>query len=120
MITVDDLRGHVLTAAEKYDLPLTIRQAGTLANHLAVHANRALADDQSVQLTDVQFAALVGLASGEDARATGRRIGRSEYTIKTHRRTLYAALGARTGAQAVAIAIGLGLITPPTAPEATR
>ncbi|MEW2420491.1 hypothetical protein AB0911_08095 [Streptomyces nigra] len=108
MITVENLRKHVLTAAEKYGFPLSIRQAETLTNHLAVHANRGPAS--TIRLTDAQFAALVGLASGEDAKETGRRIGRTENTIKTHRRTLYAALGARSGPHAVAIAIDLGLL----------
>lgn len=109
MIPVDTLREHILTAAEKYDLPLTVKQAGRLASHLAVPANRGIGLHK-VQLTDVEFAALVGLASGEDAPTTARRICRSENTVKTHRRTLYRKLGARTGPQAVAIAIGLGLI----------
>lgn len=108
MINVENLREHVLTAAEKYDFPLSIRQAETLTNHLAIYANRG--QSSTVRLTDAQYTALVGLASGEDAAETGRRIGRTENTIKTHRRTLYAALGARSGAHAVAIAINLGLL----------
>ncbi|MEV5957241.1 hypothetical protein AB0M11_26330 [Streptomyces sp. NPDC051987] len=108
MISANTLRRQVITAAEKHDLPLSIRQAEALANYLAVHVNRGPAP--TVRLTDVQYAALVGLASGEDAAETGRRICRSENTIKTHRRTLYRALGARSGAHAVAIAIDLGLL----------
>ncbi|MFF0143609.1 LuxR C-terminal-related transcriptional regulator [Streptomyces sp. NPDC005227] len=110
MIAIKNLREHILTAAEKYDFPLSLRQAETLSNHLAVHVNRGTATAGAPRLTDVQFGALVGLASGEDAATTGRRLGRSENTIKTHRRTLYAALGAHSGAQAVAIAIDLGLL----------
>jgi DNA-binding CsgD family transcriptional regulator len=108
MITTVDLREHVLTAAEKYDLPLTVKQADTLANHLTIHANRGPAP--TVKLTDVQMAALVGIASGETAAETARRICRTEHTVKTHRRTLFAALGARSAGQAVAIAMELGLI----------
>jgi DNA-binding NarL/FixJ family response regulator len=108
VITIDSLREHVLTAAEKYDFPLSVRQAETLTNHLAVHANRG--PSHTVRLTDAQFAVLVGLASGEEAKETGQRIGRTENTIKTHRRTLYKALGARSGAHAVAIASDLGLL----------
>jgi DNA-binding CsgD family transcriptional regulator len=111
MITVHNLREHILTAAEKYDLPLSIRQTDTLTNHLAVHANRTGAP--GVHLTDAQFAALIGLASGEEAAETGRRIGRSENTVKTHRRTLYAKLGAKSGAHAVLLAIGHGLLHAP-------
>ena len=108
MISTSDLREHVLTAAEIYDLPLTVKQADTLAQHLTIHANRGPA--RTVQLTDVQMAALVGIASGESAAETARRIGRTENTVKTHRRTLFAALGARSSGQAVAIAMELGLI----------
>ncbi|MGV9282170.1 response regulator transcription factor [Streptomyces sp. NPDC003730] len=110
MITTDDMREHILTAAEKYDLPLSVRQATTLSNHLAVHANRGTS---KVHLTDAQFAALVGLASGEDAQTTAHRLGRTENTIKTHRRKLYAKLGAKSGAHAVLIAVSLGLLHAP-------
>lgn len=111
MITVPDMREHVLTAAEKYDLPLSIKQADTLSNHLAIHANRGNAC--KARLTDCQLTVLVGLASGESAYETGRRIGRTENTVKTHRRTLYKALGARSGAHAVTIAIATGLLRAP-------
>lgn len=111
MITVTDMREHVLTAAEKYDLPLSIRQADTLSNHLAVYANQG--DAHKARLTDCQLAVLVGLASGESAGETGRRIGRTENTIKTHRRILYKKLGARSGAHAVTIAISTGLLRAP-------
>ncbi|MGW5175847.1 response regulator transcription factor [Streptomyces sp. NPDC004082] len=116
MINVDHLRDHILTAAEKYDFPLSIRQAETLTNHLALHVNRGPA--AAPHLSDALFGALLGLASGEDAKATGRRLGRSENTIKTHRRKLYALLGARSGAQAVLIAIERGLLY--TVPRKSR
>jgi DNA-binding NarL/FixJ family response regulator len=111
MITVTDMREHVLTAAEKYDLPLSIKQADVLSNHLAVYASQGTA--RKARLTDCQLATLVGLASGESAKETGRRIGRTENTVKTHRRRLYKALGARSGAHAVAIAIATGLLRAP-------
>ncbi|MEU2443509.1 hypothetical protein ABZ588_08315 [Streptomyces althioticus] len=110
MINANELRTHIRDAADEYNLPLTLAQADTLANHLAIHANRGPA--RTVRLTDVQMAALVGLASGETAAETGRRICRAEHTVKTHRRTLFAALGARSAGHAVAIAMELGLITP--------
>ncbi|MYR46754.1 helix-turn-helix transcriptional regulator [Streptomyces sp. SID5910] len=111
MITVTDLREHVLTAAEKYDLPLSVKQADTLTNHLAIYANRG--QSRQVHLTDAEFGALVGLASGEDAKETGRRICRTEHTIKSHRRALYKKLGAKSGPHAVLLAIGLGLLHAP-------
>ncbi|MEU9640894.1 LuxR C-terminal-related transcriptional regulator [Streptomyces sp. NPDC048188] len=54
-----------------------------------------------------------GLASGEDTQTTARRIGRTENTIKTHRRKLYAKLGAKSGAHAVLIAVSVGLLHAP-------
>ncbi|MFI0268615.1 response regulator transcription factor [Streptomyces luteogriseus] len=108
MINVQNLRDQVLTAAERYDLPLSVRQADILSNHLVLHANRGNAS--AARLTNAQFTALVGIASGESAKETGRRIGRSEGTIKTHRVALYRALGARSGAHAVTIAIASGLL----------
>lgn len=108
MITIKEMREHVLTAAEKYDIPITIRQAETLTHHLAIHANSGT--DRKARLTDVQMAALLGLACGESTEETAQRICRSTFTVKTHRRTLYQALGARSGAHAVAIAIAMGLL----------
>ncbi|MFF5842172.1 helix-turn-helix domain-containing protein [Streptomyces massasporeus] len=108
MINLQNLREQVLTAAEKYDLPLSVRQADILSNHLVLHANRG--NGRPARLTNAQCIALVGLASGESAKETGRRIGRSEDTIKTHRLALYRALGARSGPHAVTIAIASGLL----------
>lgn len=108
MINARTLRRHVIAAADRLDLPLTMKQAGFLANWIAASATRGSHPD--IVLTDQQHAALVGLASGEDAQETADRIGRSLDTVKTHRRLLYTALRAKTGAQAVAIAIDCGLL----------
>lgn len=54
---------------------------------------------------------LQALAAGETLGETAARLRLSEDTVKTHRRRLYARLGARTGAHAVAIASGRGLLT---------
>ena len=108
MINARTLRQHVITAADRLDLPLTMHQAGALANWIAASTTRGHHPD--IALTGQQHAVLVGLASGEDAQATADRIGRSLDTVKTHRRLLYTALGAKTGAQAVAVAMNLGLL----------
>lgn len=108
MINAHTLRRHVISGADRLDLPLTLPQAGALANWIAASVTRGSHPD--IKLSNQQHAVLVGLASGEDAQATADRIGRSLDTVKTHRRTLYAELGAKTGAQAVAIAMSLGLL----------
>ncbi|MEU8537102.1 helix-turn-helix transcriptional regulator [Streptomyces parvulus] len=112
MISTTDLRKHILTAADRLDLPLTVLQAGALANFAALEivTGGDLGTRDAIHLTDCEHAALAGLAAGESAEETGRRLCRSEHTIKTHRRTLYAALGAKSGPHAVAIALGLGLL----------
>ncbi|WP_327592507.1 hypothetical protein [Streptomyces chartreusis] len=108
MINARVMRRHIIAVADRLDLPLTMQQAGSLANWIAASATRGSHPD--FNLTDQQHAVLVGLASGEDAQATADRIRRSLDIVKTHRRLLYTALGAKTGAQAVAIAIDLGLL----------
>ncbi|MEV6833562.1 helix-turn-helix transcriptional regulator [Streptomyces sp. NPDC051133] len=62
----------------------------------------------SPRLVDV----LQALAAGETLSETATRLSLSEDTVKTHRRRLYARLGARTGAHAVAIASRSELLTP--------
>ncbi|MGW2550638.1 LuxR C-terminal-related transcriptional regulator [Streptomyces sp. NPDC001635] len=118
MIDLKRLRAHVLDAAEEYDLPLSVRQAETLTNYLAVHATRI--PGSKITLTDVQHAVLVGLASGETASETAHRVGRSLFTVKSHRSTLYAALGARSAAHAVSIAITSGLLLTPQSETASE
>lgn len=108
MITVTTLRRHIVAAADELNLPLTLRQVDQLTNRVALSSARGKAPN--LHLSNQQYAVLVGLASGEEAQETGRRIGRSVDTVKSHRRRLYSALGAENGAHAVAIAMNLGLL----------
>lgn len=108
MITVLALRQHIVAAADELNLPLTLRQVDQLTNRVALRSARGPAPE--LQLTNQQYAVLVGLASGEEAEETGRRIGRTLDTIKSHRRHLYKALGAENGPHAVAIAMDMGLL----------
>lgn len=108
MITVLDLRQHILTAADELDLPLTLRQVDRLATRVAARAAGSTAPE--VRLTNRMFEVLIGLASGEESEGTARRLGLTAHTVKTHKRLLYTALGAANGAQAVAVAMGLGLL----------
>ncbi|MFF0790420.1 response regulator transcription factor [Streptomyces spiralis] len=108
MITVLNLRRHIITAADELNLPLTVKQVDHLTNRVAAHAARGRAP--RLALTTQQHAVLVGLASGEDSGETAHRLGLSVDTVKTHKRRLYKALGAVNGAHAVAVASNLGLL----------
>lgn len=114
MITVLDLRRHILTAADALHLPLTLRQVDQLANRIAASAARGTTP--TLHITQQQHAILVGLACGEEVEETGRRLALSTDTVKSHRRRLYKALGARNGPHAVTIALSAGLLR--TAPQA--
>ncbi|MGW7201075.1 response regulator transcription factor [Streptomyces chryseus] len=54
---------------------------------------------------------LVGVARGEGPEETGRRLFLSANTVRTHRRKALAALGARSSAHALGLAVAAGLIT---------
>lgn len=108
MITVLALRQYILNAADELDLPLTVPQAEQLADRVAVRLSRG--ETPQTVLSNQLQAVLVGLASGENAETTARWMCLSPETVKTHRGRLYKALGAQTGAQAVAIATALGLL----------
>ncbi|MFB6787638.1 hypothetical protein ACFCWT_13275 [Streptomyces olivaceus] len=111
MITAATLREHILTAADELCLPLTVRHANQLANHLAHQAT--LPAPEPGHLTPTQHEALIALAAGEEIEETSRRLCMPADTVKSRRRSLYKALGAKNGAHAVAIAISLGILTLP-------
>ncbi|MFF1416520.1 response regulator transcription factor [Streptomyces sp. NPDC058280] len=102
--------------ADEQDLPLTMAQVRGLARTAVSAAAGGTAEvefqDVPVALTPQQLEMLRALAGGEDSPATARRLCRSVYTIKTHKRALYKRLGARSSSHAVTIGVGLGLIKP--------
>lgn len=63
-------------------------------------------------LSHTQFRVLRLLANGYDAQAIGGALGCSPETIRTHRKHVRQRLGARTDAEAVAIALLTGLLEP--------
>lgn len=69
-----------------------------------------LPHNRHLMLTQQQREVLIGAARGETAADTGRRLGRSEDTIKSHRAIAYKRLGANGATQAVALAMAAGLI----------
>lgn len=102
----------LLNVAEERDLSITVADVAALANAALVArlTNRRTASQ--VQLSDQQTAVMTGLVLGEQAPATARRLCLSTDTVKTHRRLAYKKLGAKSAAQAVAIAMSLGLLNP--------
>jgi DNA-binding CsgD family transcriptional regulator len=61
-------------------------------------------------LTAREFQALHGAALGESARATGDRLFLAADTVRHHRKTACAKLGAHNTTRAVVVAIALGML----------
>ncbi|MFJ5151443.1 response regulator transcription factor [Streptomyces sp. NPDC088353] len=108
MISTIDLREQIATAADELGLPLTLKHVDQLTSQVAVRA--AHGDKPRKTLTRQMHAVLVGIASGEESRETAHRLHLSVDTVKTHKLRLYARLGARNAAHAVAIATRLGIL----------
>ncbi|MFE9127010.1 hypothetical protein ACFYOF_16595 [Streptomyces sp. NPDC007148] len=108
MISVLDLRRHIIAAANELNLPLTRVQVDRLATHVMDRAARGTVP--RAEISQSLHLVLVGLAGGEEIVETASRIGRAVETVKTQRRRLYARLGAKNGAHAVAIAMDRGLL----------
>lgn len=62
------------------------------------------------QLTDVELQTLQGIARGETIEETARLLCNAVDTLKSRRRSIYAKLGARTPAHAVALAYETGIL----------
>lgn len=61
-------------------------------------------------LTEQEVEVLYGIALGETALKTAERLFLANETVKGYKKTLIAKLGAKNSANAVAIAIGTGVI----------
>ncbi|CCH85925.1 Transcriptional regulator uhpA [Modestobacter italicus] len=70
-------------------------------------------------LTTREREVLLALTGGVQVKTVARDLGLSAKTVESHRSRLFAKLGAQNKAQAVARALELGLLEPPTAPAAT-
>lgn len=62
------------------------------------------------ELTDQEIVVLYGIASGETTAQTAARVFLATDTVKEYRKKIVAKLGAKNSANAVAIAIGSGII----------
>jgi DNA-binding NarL/FixJ family response regulator len=107
MTTQTSLRHYLAEAAAVTGIALTPLEVARLSYQINVRA--AENAKASLKLPPRLFDVLQGLAAGEHLCETATRLHISEDTVKTHRRRLYARLGARSGAQAVAIASRAGL-----------
>ena len=111
MINPRELRSHITTVAAELDLPLTVKHVDQLAVRVVARAaRRERAEFLGKTPSGRCHTVLLALAAGESEEETATRLGVSVYTVKTHKRRLYALLGARNAAHAVAIGAGLGLL----------
>jgi DNA-binding CsgD family transcriptional regulator len=62
-------------------------------------------------LTPREIEVLQGVADGETAAQTGRRVYLSEETVKTYRKRIVGKLEARNGPHAVAIGLRRGILS---------
>lgn len=76
-----------------------------------VPAQRGLAPQRRVTLTERELQVLRAMADGKSNAEIGRELFVSEDTVKTHARRLFRKLGARDRAHAVAAGFRAGLVT---------
>jgi DNA-binding NarL/FixJ family response regulator len=77
---------------------------------LASRQRRATERENPVHLTARERAVLVALSHGQSAAEAAEELGISRKTVAVHKRNLYAKLGARSQAEAVAVALKRGLL----------
>jgi DNA-binding NarL/FixJ family response regulator len=107
-------------------LPLSPEQLRTIRDYVARSGPSRQTDALRVLLTEIdrlsfgnvtcpltlrQRHVVVGLARGETAAATGRRLNLSANTVRSHRLRTFRRLRVTSGAQAVAVAFANGWIT---------
>ncbi|MEV7712322.1 LuxR C-terminal-related transcriptional regulator [Streptomyces sp. NPDC088270] len=107
-----EVRARLLAVADDRDLAVTVADVDALTAAVIQTLHADPTGPAPAKLTDQQTGVLVGLALGDSITDTARRMCVSSFTVKTHRRLTYKKLGARTGAQAVAIALSCGLLRP--------
>ncbi|MFG3140796.1 response regulator transcription factor [Streptomyces sp. NPDC048211] len=115
---LEDIRTRLLVVAEERDLPITTADVHALAVAAAEAATASVTlsvpGAGSVRLRNQQTRVLIGMALGESVEQIARRMCLRPDTVRSHRQTLYRALGVRTGPHAVAVGMSLGLIRPGT------
>lgn len=113
------IREALMAHADERELPLTISDIDGLSRAAArgMDSPEVTVPAVATELTPMRREVLFGIAIGETAKETGRRLCLTESTIKTHRRLMFTQLRVTTAGQAVAVGIELGLITTRRAPS---
>ncbi|MEV3857783.1 LuxR C-terminal-related transcriptional regulator [Streptomyces sp. NPDC050095] len=106
-MNVTTLQHHLSVGARAMDIPLAPEHVHTLALYVAKHTTPM---GPGKPLTQRQYDVLLGILRGESNAQSGRRLCLSTDTVKTHRRRLYAVMGAKNAAHAVHIAYLRGLL----------
>lgn len=97
----------MLDAADRLELPLSVRQVETLARDVA----RDFEPPADIPaLTQAEMRALVAIRLGETVSQTARRLFVSQSTIRQQRLLAYRKLGVSSAGEAVAAAIQCGLL----------
>ncbi|MET8475384.1 LuxR C-terminal-related transcriptional regulator [Streptomyces sp. NPDC006422] len=109
-MNADRLTKHLNTGATALGIHLPPNHAQRLARYVVTHTAPPPPPAGPVKLTQQQFEILYGIAHGESMVEASRRLGLSTHTVKTHRRRLYARLGAKNAAHAIGIGFRLGLL----------
>ncbi|WP_377271872.1 LuxR C-terminal-related transcriptional regulator [Peterkaempfera sp. SMS 1(5)a] len=109
------LRETLAAVAGQHDMPITIRQVETLARAaveiLADHLDTAPPRTPlGVAIPPVQLAVLIGICNGLESAEIAARMCRSEDTVKTHLRRLFARLGVNNRAHAASVALAAGVV----------
>jgi len=87
------------------------RAIAALQNPAALaFSQRRATEQEPVHLTAREHAVLVALSRGQSAAEAAAELGISRKTVAVHKRNLYAKLGARSQAEAVAVALKRGLL----------
>ncbi|MEV1020674.1 hypothetical protein [Streptomyces sp. NPDC050264] len=112
-VNTETLRSYLLSGARRMGLPITAQHADRLARHVIACAAEDAVILHGPELPKMRGQVLVGLARGESAAATARRLFVHVDTVKKHRQRLYEALDVSTGTAAVAAAYRCGLLKVP-------
>lgn len=111
--TAEELRRVGIAGVVYKDQPTAelIRFIGRAAGHEACARWNGRGDVPSVPLTETELTVLQLLSEGKTVAAIARVLGRSETTVKTHMRSIYAKLGIGSRAEAVRYYQNMGLFS---------
>jgi len=111
-VGVDGYVTKAITAEELRQAVAAIADGGAWVSSEVAHRLMRQARDQHDALTQREREVLYELAAGYRISEIAERLYLSEKTVKNHLSSVYAKLGAETGAQAVAIAYRSGMVSP--------